>query len=299
MATLVTGGTGFVGEHLIPLLDDVYVTSRNATRARQKLARRVTGVIEWDPAQEALDLGGHEKFAAVVNLMGESIAEGRWTEAKKKRIRDSRVSGTRKLVDALLKMPSLPDVVVSTSAVGIYGNSGDEIVDEFHPAAAGFLADVCLEWEQAVQPIAEAGVRVVLIRVGIVLGREGGALKKLVPLFKMCAGGKLGNGKQYVPWIHIQDLVRMYQWSIQNRDVSGPVNGSAPNPVTNADFTRALASAVNRPAVIPVPGFALKLALGEFGGSLLNSQRVVPRVALEHGFEFKYSQIQPALEALL
>lgn len=298
MKILITGGTGFVGQRLLKKFDTCVVTSRSKSRAQRKLGESLQ-VIEWQSTGEPLDLTNHEDIDGVVNLMGESIAEGRWTPDKKERIRKSRVEGTSRLVDALLALPQLPRVVVSASAVGIYGDCGDDVVDESYRKADGFLADVCHEWEEATQPLVDAGVRVVTLRVGIVLGREGGALAKLLPMFRLGLGGKLGNGKHYVPWIHVEDLVSLIQWSVENDNVVGPVNGTAPNPIRNSTFTKAIANAVRRPAFLPAPKFALKLALGEFADSLFSSQQVIPKAALDGGFQFKFSQIDDAMREIV
>ncbi len=297
MTTLLTGGTGFVGHSLVHRLDHVSVTSRNSTKARIQLGDSVEHVIQWDPAIEPLKLSPGPAFDSVVNLMGESIAEGRWTAEKKARIRNSRVEGTQKLVAALVESGNLPRVFVSASAIGIYGNCGEATVDESHRHGTGFLTDVCEDWESATEPLSKLGVRVVHLRIGIVLGDQGGALEKLKPLFRWCLGGPLGSGTQWMGWIHVQDLVAMILWSIKNDSVSGAVNATAPNPVRNSEFTKALAKSVGRPAILPVPRFALRLALGEFAESLFFSQRVVPAVALANGFDFLFPDIQTAIDA--
>jgi uncharacterized protein (TIGR01777 family) len=299
MKTLVTGGTGFVGKKLLSKLDNPGVVTRNALRSRPKLPDNVGQVIEWDAASGPTQFSDSFDYQAVVNLMGESIADGRWNEDKKKRIRDSRVLGTRNLVDSLLALDRLPSVLVSASAVGFYGDPGEEVVTEQHAMGDGFLPDVCRDWENEAVRLAEHGVRVVLVRIGIVLGKEGGALEKMLPLFRWGLGGKLGDGQQWMPWIHVDDLVDMIVWTINADDVSGPVNGVAPNPVRNADFTQSLAKAVNRPAVLPAPRFGLKLALGEFADSLFFSQRVVPEKALANGFVFQFGQLDSALSEVV
>jgi len=299
MKTLVTGGTGFVGRRLISKLSDPIVVTRNAAKAQAALGGGNGQVLEWDVATPGATLEQPVDCHAVVNLMGESIAEGRWTEEKKKRIRDSRVLGTRNLVDSLVKSGRLPEVFVSASAVGFYGDPGDEVVTEQHAGGNGFLPEVCQEWEAEALRIGDHGVRVVLIRIGIVLGKEGGALEKMLPLFRWGLGGKLGDGTQWMPWIHVEDLTNLIKWSIDTDQVSGPVNGVAPNPVRNADFTRGLASAVGRPAVLPAPKFGLRLALGEFAESLFFSQRVVPEKALNNGFNFQFADLDTALSEIV
>ncbi len=296
MTTLITGGTGFVGQQLIKQLDSFFVTSRNLDRAANKLGLRSEQVVAWGPSEDSLDLSKTAGVDSVVNLMGESIAEGRWTTAKKNRICESRVLGTRKLIDALVKQDQLPRVFVSASAVGIYGDSGDDIVDERHPHGEGYLAGVCEQWEAETKRIADEGVRVVNLRIGIVIGGTGGALDKLEPIFKRCLGGRLGNGRQWMAWIHIADLVSLIQWSLATDSLSGPVNATAPNPVRNSEFTKAFAKSVGRPALFPAPKFAVRLALGEFADSLFFSQRVVPEAATRSGFQFKFPEIQDAID---
>ena len=300
MTTLLTGGTGFVGKNLIRRLRGVTVVSRNPKAAKQRLhdaglSDNLEGVIRWDNGLNPEDFEKVSPVDSVVNLMGESIAEGRWTAAKKAKIRSSRVDGTKSLVNSLIQSGNLPRVFISASAIGFYGDTGERIIEEDAPAGRGFLPDVCREWESATAPLEELGVRIIHLRIGIVLGPNGGAIKKLVPLFRTGLGGPLGNGKQWMAWIHVLDLVSMIQWLIE-QPVSGAVNATAPNPVRNLEFTKALGQAVSRPAFLPAPQFAVKLALGEFADSLFDSSRIVPGVALSHGFQFQFADIQSALK---
>lgn len=295
MAILITGATGFVGQHLLKLVEKPVVTSRSRSKAMEKLGDQVADVIEWDPMSGPVPIDPDMQIDGVISLMGEPIAEGRWSDEKKRRIRDSRVVGTRNLIAGLRNLNRLPSTFVSASAVGIYGSQADTIIDESNSKGEGFLVDVCREWEAAANEFSDDGVRVVLVRIGIVLGEGGGALEKMLPIFKLGLGGKLGAGDQYVPWIHVEDLASMLRWAVDQEEVQGPVNASAPEPVTNLQFTKAIGKALRRPTIFPVPKFALKLALGEFAESLLYSQRVVPKVALDNGYEFQFERIEQAI----
>jgi len=234
---------------------------------------------------------------AVVNLAGEPIAQ-RWTRAAKKRIYDSRVEGTRRFVHALSAQSQRPRVLVCASAVGFYGSRGDEILTETSSPGAGFLPHVALGWEESAQTAEALGIRVISLRFGMVLG-HGGALAKLLPLFRLGIGGRLGSGRQWMSWIHIDDAVSLILFAIENAALRGAVNATAPHPVTNDEFTRRLAAALHRPAIFPVPSFALKLVLGEMSEVLLDSQRVLPAAALAAGFHFHYPQLSAALENVL
>ena len=295
---LVTGATGFVGQHFVQNRDDCIAVSRRDFESVKKQIPAITGAVQWD-GQSELDLSASEQpITHVVHMMGESIAEGRWNEAKKKRIRDSRVDATNKLVSALGKLEQRPKTLVSFSAVGFYGDREEEILTEQSAPGDDFLAETCQEWENAATTASEFGIRVVLLRCGIVLGK-GGALEKMKTPFLWGVGGKLGSGKQWMPWIHVDDLVKLIEFSIDNESLSGPVNAVAPGLVRNSEFTKALASELNRPAFIPVPKFGLKIALGEFADELLVSRKVVPAKLTESNFEFKYPHLDGALNASL
>jgi uncharacterized protein len=234
---------------------------------------------------------------AVVHLAGEPVAQ-RWNDAAKKRIHDSRVEGTRYLVKALSAQSTRPRVLVCASAVGYYGSRGDQILTEASPPGTDFLARVVVDWEEAAQSAESLGIRVVRLRLGMVLG-NGGALAKLLPPFRFGVGGRLGSGHQWMAWIHLEDAVNLILFAVNYAAIRGAVNATAPHPVTNEEFTDRLAQALHRPAILPVPGFALKLALGEMAGMVLASQRVLPTVAKSAGFRFQYPELHPALENLL
>ncbi|HOK44642.1 MAG TPA: TIGR01777 family oxidoreductase [Bryobacteraceae bacterium] len=235
---------------------------------------------------------------AVVNLAGEPIAQ-RWTPEAKQRIRYSRVEGTRRLVESMGRLTPPPAVLVCASAVGFYGSRGDEILRETSPPGEDFLAGVCVAWERAAAQAETFGIRVVCLRTGVVLGRDGGALQRMLPVFRFGAGGPLGSGRQWMSWIHLDDLTALYEFALNEPRLRGAVNAVAPHPVTNAEFARALGDALHRPAWIPVPAFALKLMFGEMAGVLLDSQRVVPEAAQAAGFDFRYPELGPALSAIL
>lgn len=296
--TLVTGATGLVGRRLIKLLNNPCVTTRSVAGAKRKLSLNDSQIIQWAGSDQPLDLTRYSPISSVVNLMGEPI-DGRWTNEKKARLRASRVDGTHRLVEAIGKLSPRPKVMVSTSAVGFYGDNGDQEINEGTGNGSGFLAELCHEWENAARKVETLGVRLVILRIGIVLDPEGGALKKMKPIFQTGLGGRLGNGKQFFPWIHISDLVNLIQWAVTNESAHGVYNATAENPVTNAEFTRSLARILRRPAFLPAPRFGLRLVLGEFADSLLVSHRAVPAAALDAGFEFEFNDVDTALTDLL
>jgi uncharacterized protein (TIGR01777 family) len=299
MKALVTGATGFVGPRLLRLLDQPVVLSRNAERARRALGSLAGPIFRWDPLQGPPPPEAFEGVDVVLHLAGESVAEGRWTAAQKARIRDSRVLGTRHLVQGVSRAEVRPRVLVSASAVGYYGDRGDEELTESASPAHDFLADVCVAWEEEARAAEQFGVRVVTARTGIVLGAGGGALGKMLTPFKLGAGGPLGNGRQWMPWIHVADLARLYVHAAETSAVRGPMNAVAPHPVRNTDFTKALARQLHRPAFMPAPYFGLRLLFGEFAEVLFASQRVIPQVALDSGFRFDFPDIAAALREIL
>jgi len=256
--------------------------------------------VEWNarngPAKDEL-LGG---FDAFVHLAGESIAGGRWSARRKKLITDSRVLGTRNLAEGFQRCGSAPGVLISSSAVGFYGNRGDEELDERSSPGTGFLSDLSVSWEKEANRITSLGSRLVLLRTGVVLSTTGGALFKMLPPFRLGLGGRLGDGKQFMSWIHLDDQVDIIEFALKNRSVEGVLNATAPNPVRNIEFTRQLAEILHRPTLFSVPGSLLRLALGEMADALLlEGQRVLPRKAAEAGFRFRYPELSKALLDLL
>lgn len=297
--SLVTGATGFVGRHLLARLGKCVVLSRNVEAARTALHAYRPQVVGWNPETEPAPGGAFAGVDAVYHLAGEPVAEGRWTAEKKRRLVDSRILGTRHLVDTLLKLKRKPRVLVAASAVGYYGDRGDEILEEADKPGHGFLADLCVRWEREAQRAAEGGIRVVPVRIGIVLGSDGGALQKMLPIFRKGLGSALGSGNQFMPWIHVDDLIELFKFVAEHDSVVGPVNGTGPHPVTNREFSRSLAKALRVPFLLPpVPGLALKLVFGELGGVLLHSQQVLPRAAMRAGFRFRYSTLDAALQSI-
>ena len=297
MSAFVTGATGVIGRRLLDSLgDDVVVTSRNPEKARSSIKRG--RVIGWD-GTSALEKGALDGVDAVFHLAGEPVAEGRWTDEKKKRIEESRVLGTRSIVDAMKAMTTRPKVFVCASAVGIYGSRGDEVLTEESTPGNSFLAQVCSAWEREAEQAEELGVRVVRVRTGIVLAREGGALAEMAPLFKTGLAGKLGDGKQWMPWIHLDDIVGLFLFAAKNERVRGALNGCAPEPVTNAEFTKAMGATLHRPTFLTAPAFAMKIALGEKAEIVLASQRAVPTAALALDYAFTHVALGAALHDLL
>ncbi len=276
MRALVTGATGFVGSRLVPRIAEPVFLSRDPQRAREKFARATPHY--WDPLAAAPPADAFAGVDAIFHLAGESVGEGRWSAAKKQRIRDSRILGTRHLVEGLAALEQRPRVLVAASAIGYYGSRGDETLDESSPPGNDFLARVCCDWEAEARAAEKLGVRVVCARFGIVLG-QGGALAKMLLPFKLGLGGRLGDGRQWMSWVHIDDVVGILLAAAGEEQYRGPVNTVAPEPVTNREFTRVLASVLHRPAIFPVPALALRLAVGEFSEVLLGSQRVLPKAA--------------------
>lgn len=291
---LVTGVSGPIGTALVPSLK---------SRGFQ-VTRLVRGEalgedqISWNAAKP-LAPESISGFAAIIHLAGESVV-GRWTSGKKTEIRDSRVLGTRNLAQSLAQAKDRPRVLISASAVGYYGDRGEELLREESPSGSGFLAEVCREWEAANQPATEAGIRTVQIRIGVVLSPSGGALQKMLPPFRLGVGGNIGSGRQWMSWIHVQDLVGAVHHILKTDLMQGPVNMVAPKPVTNAEFTKTLGSVLSRPTVLPVPALVAKLAFGQMAEEvLLGSQRVESAKLIASGYPFQYTDLRKALEAVL
>ena len=296
MTVLVTGSSGLVGSALIPNLEaGGHRVFRLVRRSPQNDTER-----RWDPETGELDAADLEGVQAVVHLAGENIATGRWNDAKKDRIRSSREDGTRLLAQGLAELQTPPGVLICASAVGYYGNRGDEILDEESAPGADFLAETCLDWEQAARPATDAGVRTVYLRIGIVLSADGGALAKMLFPFKMGAGGVIGSGNQYMSWITLSDLVRIVDHALDTDGIEGPVNAVSPAPVTNREFTKALGGVLSRPTLFPMPAFAARLAFGEMADALLlSSTRVLPARLQESGYDFQHPQLEGALRHIL
>jgi hypothetical protein len=299
MTALVTGGTGFVGPRLLRMLDRPTVLSRDPDRARRSIGHLAGRIVRWDPLEGPPPTEAFAGVDAVFHLAGESVAEGRWTAAQKARIRDSRVIGTRHLVQGMAQAEQKPSVFVSASAVGYYGDRGDEELTESARPAHDFLGDVCVAWENEAHAADALGVRVVTARTGIVLGAGGGALGKMLTPFKLGAGGPLGSGRQWMPWVHVTDLARLYLHAADTTSIRGPMNAVAPNPVRNSEFTKALGRQLHRPAFMPAPYIGLRLLFGEFAQVLFASQRVIPKVAIDTGFVFQFPEIAGALREIL
>ena len=300
MRVAVTGATGTIGSAVVRELvargDEVVALTRDPASARERLGDRVEAVQWRDPASGPAPAEALSGCDAVVHLLGEPVDQ-RWSDEAKRRIRDSRVNGTRYLVAGIREADPRPRVLVSQSASGWYGPRGDEPVDETEPAAAGFLAEVVQAWEGEARAAVELGVRVALMRTGVVLSESGGALGKMITPFKLGVGGPVAGGRQYVPWVHVDDVVGAIVCAIEEDRVRGPVNVTAPEPVTNRDFSRALGRVLRRPALLPVPGFALKLMYGEMSSIVTTGARVVPARLAEIGYRFRRPGLEDALRA--
>jgi uncharacterized protein len=293
MRVLVSGASGFIGSAVCRRL-------RDRGDGVDRLVRGEGDGVHWEPKTGRFDSAAAEGADAVVHLAGESVFSGRWNEERKAAIRDSRITGTRLLAEGLARLARPPRVIACASAVGFYGNSGDAEQNEASPLGRGFLAEVCRDWESACAPAVKRGIRVANLRIGLVLSTQGGALRQMLPLFRLGLGGRVGDGRQWMSWITLDDFVRVVEHVLVDDALAGAVNAVAPYPVRNEEYTRALARVLGRPAVLPVPAFVLRLALGEKADELLLSgTRAVPKRLSERGFRFEHAQIEPALHALL
>lgn len=299
----VTGVTGLVGRALARALADDGVEVRGYSRDPVRALRDVSGLaraaawVEDGALDGALLSGAH----GVVHLAGENVGGGRWTDARKRAIEASRVEGTRRLVRAIEGLPEAvrPRVLVSASAIGFYGDTGQREADEESPKGEGFLADVCERWESAARDAERLGVRVVILRIGLVMSARGGALERMAPLYRAGLGGRMGSGRQWWPWVHLADVTGLVRFALEDERVRGVLGASAPGLVQQAEFSDVLARVLRRPALVPAPAFAIRVALGEFADEVLGSRRVVPRRALALGYRFRFPQLEPALRDLL
>lgn len=297
MRILISGSSGLIGSALVPFLSAQGHTITCLVRSKTPSP---ASAISWEPETGTIDSSQLEGFDAVVHLAGESIAGGRWTAARKARIRESRVKGTRLLATALAGLERQPRVLLCASAMGYYGDRGDEILHEDSPAGTGFLAEVCRAWEQAADPARQRGIRVLHLRTGLVLAATGGALPRMLPPFKLGVGGVIGSGRQYWSWITLDDHVAAIHHVLVSESLVGPVNLVVPRAVTNREFIEALGRVLSRPTLFPLPAFAARLALGEMADELLlASQRLEPTRLIASGYHYRYPELEPALRHVL
>jgi uncharacterized protein (TIGR01777 family) len=292
---LITGASGLVGSALVSKLKAEGAEVTRLVRAAAK-----SGEVEWHPDRGSIDAPALEGFDAVINLAGDGIANGRWTEEKKRRILDSRVNGTRLLSETMANLSRKPATFINASAIGFYGSRGDELVDEDSGPGEGFLASVCRQWESATAPAEQAGIRVVKLRLGVILTKDGGIMGSMLRPFKLGLGGKVGSGDQVISWVAMDDVVGVISFILQNESVRGPVNAVAPHPVTNEEFTKTLGRVLSRPTFMAMPAFAARLAFGEMADEMmLSSTRVAGKVLNDAGFEFQYPELEGAVRAML
>jgi uncharacterized protein (TIGR01777 family) len=296
MNILVTGATGLIGSNLCASLHQENHRVIHMVRKPPLSENRIL----WDPASGKLDKEALEGIDAVVHLAGESITGGRWTPEKKRRILQSRIKGTRLLSECLARLSSPPKAFVSASAVGFYGDRGEELLDESSSPGIGFLPEVCREWENATEPASSKGIRVILLRTGVVLSAAGGALARMLPVFRMGLGGKIGSGLQYMSWIALEDITRIIEFAMQDESLRGPVNAVSPHPVSNREFAKTLGRVLSRPSVCFLPGFAARLAFGEMADALLlASARISPARLTEAKYSFRFPMLEDALRNAL
>jgi uncharacterized protein len=295
MKIFITGASGLIGKALQKSFDHRGYTMLLATRSEPRKANEISWSAEDGFREE--DLERLEALDAVIHLAGESISGLRWTDEKKKAIRDSRVKGTHNIVNTLADLKQKPRVLIAGSAMGFYGDRGDEVVTESSRPGDNFLAEVCKEWEMESRRAEDSGIRTVLLRTGIVLSKNGGALATMMTPFKLGVGGVIGSGKQWMSWVSLDDVVEIINFAIENRELRGAVNVASPNPVTNEEFTKTLGEVLYRPTILPLPEFAVNLVFGEMGDALLlNSTRLEPKRLQEAGYEFKFKNLKAAIE---
>jgi uncharacterized protein (TIGR01777 family) len=298
MRITIAGASGFIGKALVAHLEHaghaIHILGR---KPRKGLSPGASFSI-WDPEREDPLAEGIASANAVIHLAGEPVAQ-RWTPSAKRHIRSSRVDGTQRLVKTLSSLARPPEILVTASAVGYYGDRADEVLGESSGPGAGFLPEVCVAWERAAETAVAAGIRVVMVRTGLVLGKDGGALDRMLPPFRIGLGGKLGSGRQWMPWIHLDDLCRLFEFALKTPRIHGPLNGVGPNPVRNAEFTVALGRALRRPAILPIPEFAIRILYGEMSQILFHSQRAMPLAAQEAGFQFHHPELFATLKEMV
>lgn len=301
MKVLVTGATGFIGKHLLLALrengHDIVALVRDPKSAGVRLAVACP-IYQWDPAGDSPPAEAFDGVRAVIHLTGENVAAGLWTGSRKRRILKSRIESTRKLVQTIANLESKPETFISASAIGYYGDRGEQALDEHSSQGEGFLAEVCRDWETETFKARDLGLRTVALRIGIVLGNHGGAMKNILPPFRLGLGGPLGGGKQWMSWIHVRDVARLMVYAVENNSLEGPVNAVSPYPVTNREFSKTLGRVLHRPVFLPAPTPALKLVLGEMSSLLLASQKVSSGKVQDSGFKFQYPRLNTALTAI-
>lgn len=295
---LITGGSGFIGSRLVPVLIeqgyDVVILTRNPDQTARQFKHTVSAINKLDSLDDA------DVFDVVINLAGQGITDKRWTPGIKKQLRESRITITRKLIRYLQVSEKKPECFISGSAIGYYGDQGEKLVDEDASGDSSFSSKLCLDWEAEAKPAELLGIRTCYLRTGIVLGNKGGALAKMLPAFKLGLGGSMGDGRQWMSWIHIDDLIGIIIHTINDKEIKGAINGTSPNPVTNRVFSSTLARVLRRPAFLALPAFVLKLLLGEMAKELLLSgQRVIPEKILLSGYNFQYAELENALREVL
>lgn len=304
MKILVTGATGLVGKRIVKQLlkqdHQVHVLTRNMAKGLVELGKHCQFFL-WEDTSVMPPVEAFQGVEGIINLMGEGIADKKWSKTQKEKIYESRITSTRRIIERLKELPHKPHVLISTSAVGIYGNRGDEEINETSRLGSqdDFLTDVCMNWEKEALAAQDLGMRVAIIRTGVVLAQDGGALKKMLPIFKLGGGGPVGFGKQYMSWIQVEDIASMYVFALTHDNVEGIYNGTAPTPATSKDFAKTLGKVLHRPAFAPAPSFMLKLVFGEMSQVLLDGQKVIPQNFMKAGFRFKYPNLEMALTETL